>query len=219
MLEIVRSAGRAGWFPEPEAKRLLSLAGIDIPRFVWTRRIEEGEAFARRIGFPVVAKVVSPSAVHKSDIGGVILGIRDESSLSDAFSALQKVDGYAGVLVEETVAGIEIIVGAKIDYQFGPVILLGAGGTLTEIFRDVTFRMAPVTASEVSVMMSELKGKRLFEGYRGKDPVNPERLGMLVEIFSRLIRELDDEIESVDLNPVICSASRCVVADARIMLS
>jgi len=116
------------------------------------------------------------------------------------------------------VSGTELIVGAKIDYQFGPVILLGMGGTGVEIYRDVTLRMAPLSPKDAESMIRCLKAHQLLEGYRGAKPVDLKGLERLLLVFSGLVMDLEEFIESIDLNPVMCSPAKCVIADARIML-
>ena len=216
--KILSSARDTGWVLEPEAKRLFSMAGLDVPRFEWAHDQQEAARFARDIGYPLVAKVVSPKVIHKSDVRGVEVGVQDAKALSEAFSRLSKIEGCSGVLVEETVSGMELIIGAKIDYQFGPVILLGIGGTATEIYHDFSLRMAPLTSRDTESMVKCLKAHALLEGYRGKEPINLKELRRLLNKFSELVMTLEKEIESIDLNPVMCSSTRCVVADARIML-
>jgi len=218
ILDILSKSKESGWVLEPDAKRLLTQAGIGVPEFLWTDSLKEAVAFAEKIGYPVVAKVVSPKVIHKTDSGGVTTGIDNKIALGEAFHRFTGIDGFAGVLVEETVSGAEMIVGAKNDYQFGPVILLGVGGTGVEIYKDTTLRMAPIGRKDVESMVRSLKAHRLFEGYRGAEPVSMEELTRTLIAFSGLVMELGEEVESIDLNPVICSAKRCVVADARIML-
>jgi hypothetical protein len=144
MKEILATSRAAGWVLEPRAKELLAAAGIPVPRFTWAHDMEEATRFANTIGYPVVAKVVSPAILHKSDAGGVSVGIKDDSGLRAAYKRFEALEGFAGVLVEEMVDGLELIVGAKVDYQFGPVILLGIGGTSVEIYNDTRIRMAPL---------------------------------------------------------------------------
>ncbi len=218
MKEIISSAKGAGWVLEPEAKRLFSLAGMDVPKFSCVSMVEEARRLAQEIGYPVVAKVVSPRVIHKSDVHGVIVGLKTPEDLSEAFIGLSKLEGCTRVLLEETVSGVELIVGAKVDFQFGPVILLGMGGTATEIYQDVSLRMAPLAGRDVESMVRCLKARALLEGYRGRDPIKLEALKELLQKFSGLVMDLEEEIESIDLNPVMCSSTRCVVADARIML-
>ena len=120
--------------------------------------------------------------------------------------------------MEETACGIELIAGATIDYQFGPVILFGAGGTGVEIYRDTTLRMAPLSPEDVTSMLRDLKVTALLEGHRGSRPVHLEKLIRTLTAFSELVMDLEGAVESVDINPLMCSAERCVAADARIML-
>lgn len=216
--DILSASKDAGWVLEPEAKRLFSLAGLDVPRFTWATAVEEAVRFARSIGYPIVMKVVSPRIVHKSDTNGVAVGIGNDGDAAETFNRFSRMEGFAGVVVEEMISGVELMVGAKIDYQFGPVILLGIGGTGVEIYRDVSLRMAPLRQTDVESMVKGLKAGRLLEGYRGSEPINLSKLTSLLMTFSGLVMVLQESIESIDLNPVICSSHKCVVADARIML-
>ncbi len=218
MLRIIEAARADGWVLEPEAKRLFSLAGFDVPRFALARNPEEATRFAQGIGYPLVAKVVSPRILHKSDVGGVAVGIADAGRLAEVFRRFQGMEGFRGAIVEEMASGIELILGAKIDFQFGPMILLGMGGTGVEIYKDVALRMAPLSEKDVLAMIRDLKAHRLLEGYRGAEKVDLERLAQTILAFSSLIMELGGRIESIDINPLMCSARRCVVADARIVL-
>lgn len=218
MWDILSSSKATGWVLEPEAKRLFSFLGLEVPRFVWAKRVEEAIQFAKGIGYPVVGKVVSPRVVHKSEKNGVEIGIDKDEKLKEAFRRFSQIDGFAGMLVEEKISGIELIVGAKVDDQFGPVVLLGMGGTGVEIYKDVTLRMAPLALKDIESMIRCLKAHALLEGYRGSKPVNLEKLNRLLKTFSDFVMDLENSVESIDLNPVICSRTRCVVADARIML-
>jgi len=218
MREIVSGAKEIGWVLEPQAKRLLSLAGLEVPRFFFAATVEEAIRFAKKTGYPLVGKVVSPKVIHKSEKNGVELGIDSDRKLRETFHRFSEIEGFGGMLVEEMVSGIELIVGAKNDYQFGPVVLFGIGGVWVEIYRDVVLRMAPLTRKDIDSMVRCLKARRLLEGYRGSHPVNLEQLNKLLITFSNLVMDLGSEMESIDLNPVICSSERCIVSDARIML-
>ena len=216
--EIITASKTSGWVLEPDAKRLFSMNGLNVPRFTWARTLKDALLFAEEIGYPVVAKVVSPKVIHKSEVRGVAVGIGSGETLKEVFDRFSRIEDFAGVLVEERVAGIEVIVGAKVDYQFGPVILFGMGGTGVEIYRDVALRMAPLAQKDAESMVTCLKARPLLEGYRGEKGVNLEELTRMLIIFSGLVMDLEAQIESVDLNPVMCSSTRCVIADARIML-
>jgi hypothetical protein len=219
MHDIIRRAKKYGWVLEPEAKRLLSLAGIPVPDFRWATTLPEALAAAEGIGYPVVAKIVSPAIVHKSEVNGVIVGLEEADALTDVFRGFSRLEGFAGVLLEPLLSGIELIIGAKIDDQFGPIILLGFGGTGVEIYQDTALRMAPLSDSDVSSMVESLKGAKLLRGYRGAEPIDMPALIRLVHHFSVLVMDLADRIDTIDLNPVKCTGTACVVADARIMLA
>ena len=219
MQDIIRRAKKYGWVLEPEAKRMLSLAGIPVPDFHWVATQPEALAAAEDIGYPVVAKVVSPAIVHKSEVNGVAVGLEDADALADVIKGFSRLEGFAGVLIEPLVLGIELIIGAKIDHQFGPIILLGIGGTGVEIYQDTALRMAPLSGSDVSSMVESLKGAKLLKGYRGAEPIDMPALIRLVHHFSILVMDLADCIDTIDLNPVKCTGTACVVADARIMLA
>ena len=219
MKKIVDNFKKTGWAPEPEAKRLFAMAGLDVPNYICAHTPDEAVKFACQTGYPVVAKVVSPRIIHKSDVGGVIVGIDSDERLENAYQTLKGLDGFDCMLVEEMARGQELIIGAKIDYQFGPVILLGIGGTGVEIYQDVTMRMAPLNDNDVISMIDSLKGRSLLKGFRGGAPVNIDVLTKLLIKFSSLIIDLESHIQSIDLNPVICSRDRCIIADARIILS
>lgn len=216
---IIEAARPQGWVLEPEALRLLGMSGVPVPRFAWARSPAAAVEAAAGIGYPVAAKVVSPQILHKSDVQGVQAGIVDSGKLADAYERFSRLPGFEGVIIAEMLSGHELIVGAKHDFQFGPVILLGIGGTAVEVYQDTATRMAPLKASDVPSMLACLRGGRLLTGHRGAAAVNLSRLTETVLKFSELVMALGDRIDSIDLNPVFCSPERCVVADARILLS
>ena len=218
IVQIIEHSHTNGWVLEPDAKHIFSLAGFDVPRYTLAETFDEAMHFAHEIGYPVVAKIVSPHILHKSDVGGVAVGIPDHERLAEVFQRFKGMDGFIGVLVEELVSGVELIIGSKIDFQFGPMILLGLGGTSVEIYKDVSLRMAPLSAHDASSMIKGLKAHRLLEGYRGAEPVDLGKLSDTLLSFSSLIIEIQDRIESIDINPLLCTSRRCVIADARIML-
>lgn len=218
--KVLRASRAHGWVLEPDAKSIFRQKGLPVPRFGFAATLQEARAKADEIGYPVVAKVVSPRIVHKSDAGGVAVNLRSDGELDAAFSRLAAMEGFRGVLVEEMLPrGIELIAGAVVDYQFGPVILLGLGGTSAEVYKDTALRLAPLETKDVLSMMRQLKAHPLLEGYRGAEPVDAEELARVIVGFSELVMEMEGWIESVDLNPVICRGKKCVIADARIMLA
>jgi len=216
--EILKSSMEAGWVLEPLAKEMLNIYGMTTTNFAWAKTPGQAQASAQRIGFPLVVKIVSHQVLHKSDVGGVVVGVKDSAQLDSVFFRLSELPGFDGVLLDQMAEGAEVILGSKQDPQFGPVVLIGIGGTSVEIYKDVSIRMAPLTAAEALHALHSLKGRRLLEGYRGRTPVNMDRLTNLIARFSQMVYELADSIESIDLNPVLCGAEESLIADARIML-
>ena len=176
--------------------------------------------YAKKIGFPIVLKVHGSTIFHKSDIGGVKLGINNEQEFYKAWqeikenSELKKIEG---ILVQQMTKGSEIAVGMKRDQQFGPVVMFGLGGIFIEILKDVSFRMAPVNKSQALSMIEEIKGYRLLQGYRGKEGVNIGKLAsLLVNISNLCIKE--EKILSLDFNPIMASKKSIIVADFRLII-
>lgn len=219
ILEIVEDSRDTGWVLEPDAKRILALAGVDVSRHAWAANADQACAAANEIGWPVVVKVVSPRVVHKTEVGGVVTGVSGETAVRAAFDRLSRIDAFQGVVVDETLDGVELIVGAKNDAQFGPVVLVGVGGIGVELYRDTAIRMAPLTEKDARGMLRCLRAHEILDGFRGKEPVNRDLLVQLLLGFSNLVMAIGDQVESIDLNPVICSSRRCAAADARIMLT
>lgn len=215
---LVRDALARGWMLEPQAKELLRSRGFEVPRGVVTDSVERAASFLAQHS-SVVLKAVSEKILHKTEFGAVVTHVRDQNTLETEMCRLLTLEGCASVLVEEMAGpGVEVFLGAKNDLQFGPVIILGLGGTAVEIYNDTAIRMAPVSEAEVDAMVESLKGKALFRGYRGGTQVNMAALRQMVAAFSRLAMALEPNLHSIDLNPVICTPERCVAVDARIML-
>jgi succinyl-CoA synthetase beta subunit len=215
---IIDKSRKAGWVLEPDAKRLMAEVGIPVPKFEWCHELEDALAAAERIGYPLVAKIVSTAVMHKTDVDGVVVGIRGPEELENQFQRLSRLQAFDGVLLDEMVTGYELIVGCKNDFQFGPVVLLGIGGTSVEIYQDTAVRMAPLKDSDPDAMVASLRGRRLLRGYRGRTPISIPHLTRVMLKVSELMMALQDRIESLDLNPVFCSDQHCIVADARIIL-
>jgi len=218
VLSIIGEARTYGWVMEPLAKKLLAAYHLPVTRFVWARTIEEARAGAQQVSYPLVAKVVSPEIIHKSDAGGIVVGVQDDTQLDMVFEKMSTLPGFVGVLLDQMVSGYEVIVGSKVDPQFGTVILVGIGGTAVEIYKDVAIRMAPVDSSDALDALHSLTGSPLLTGHRNSEPANLEKLAHLIHTFSTTALELEPVIESIDLNPVLCSSHAAIIADARVML-
>lgn len=215
---IIDKSIKSGWILEPLAKEIIRSYGLATSKFVWAKTTEAALQGAKKIGYPLVAKVVSGKIVHKSDAGGVVVGVRNNDQVVEIFGRFSKLEGFDGVLLDETLAGAEVIFGSKNDAQFGTVIMAGIGGTSVEIYKDVALRMAPVSKNIAMQALLSLKGIKLLQGYRGREPVNLEKLARAAVKFSEMAYDLRDEVESMDLNPIICTKDKATVADARIIL-
>ncbi len=212
-----------GVLTEVEAKAILKKAGIKTPPEVLARTKQEALVNARRVGFPLALKIVSPDIVHKTEVGGVFLGVRDEADLERAYELLMsRVSHHAptarieGVLLSKLVSGVELVVGGKRDEQFGPVVMFGVGGVLVEALRDVSFRLAPLSRLDVLEMMDELRARKLLDGFRNLPPVNRDLVSDLVVRVGNLLASRPD-IKELDINPVIANDKECVAVDARIV--
>jgi hypothetical protein len=215
---ILEAAHTAGWVIEPLARRILEAYDLPVTRSSWAHSVEQAAAEADRIGYPVVAKVVSPEVVHKSDVGGVAVGVGNPAELTSAWVHMASLPAFEGVLIDEMVRGVELIIGAKQDPQFDTVVLVGIGGTAVEVYQDVAIRMAPLSRSEAEAALASLKGRVLLGEHRGAPPVHREQLLDLLVRFSEMAHDLGAWVDSIDCNPVFCSPERAVVADVRIIL-
>lgn len=210
---------------EPEAKELCSLYGLPIPRHKVASSLEEAVRAAEDIGFPVVMKIVSKDIIHKSDAGCVLLNVNSKEEVKNAFKTIidnaLKFNPKAeirGVLVEEMLPkGLEVAVGAFRDAEFGPTVMFGLGGIFIEVLKDVTFRVAPITEDEAYEMIREIKGYSILSGYRGQKPADVDSIVEIITGVSRLIIE-NEEVNQLDLNPIIVWVRGAKIADARIIL-
>jgi acyl-CoA synthetase (NDP forming) len=192
-----------------------------IPPFRFATTPEKALEACQEIGFPVVMKVVSPEILHKSDFGGVILNISDKAAAELAYANLSRMardKSFAGVIVYPMVAKIqEMILGLSTDPQFGPVILLGAGGIYTEIMRDISIRLAPVSIQTAHSMIRELKSFPLLQGARGQAGCDLEALASLITRVSELAF-LFPQVSELDINPVFLLAQGVLIGDIRVVL-
>ncbi|MEM4718070.1 MAG: acetate--CoA ligase family protein [Desulfurococcaceae archaeon] len=210
---------------EHEAFKLLERYGIPYPPYGLARTVEEAVRIANEIGFPVVLKIVSPDVVHKTDVGGVLLGLNNEEEVAKGFKAiLNNVKTWnpnariQGVLVQKMItSGVEVIIGGVRDPIFGIVIMFGLGGVFTEILRDVSFRVWPVSREDVLEMINEIKGVNILKGFRGQEPVSMYSIVDIVLRFGKLLEE-NPVIESADLNPIRVFSNGLLVIDARFII-
>jgi len=224
IIEQARREGRS-LLTEVEAKQLLGEAGIPVTETVLAKTKQEAVETAGRMGYPVALKIVSPQITHKSDAGGVKLGLASADEVAAAFDAIvaavKRAEPSAtidGVSVQRMAdAGIEVIAGMTTDAQFGPVLMFGLGGVLVEVLKDVAFRVVPITQRDARQMMREIQGFPLLQGYRGQEPADIEALEALLLQLSSFI-EAHPDLEEIDLNPVFAYPKGAVAVDARMTL-
>ena len=210
---------------EIESKELLKAAKIPVVETKLATSKTEAVELAKKMGFPVVMKIVSPDVAHKSDAGGVKLNIQNATQVGKAYSeilaSVKKHNPKAkivGLTVQKMAKqGIEVIIGMTKDAQFGPVIMFGLGGILVEVLKDVSFRIVPMTKRDAAEMITEIKGFPILKGYRGQDPADVPYLEELIVKVSDFV-DKNPEIKELDLNPVFAYKSGALAVDARIIL-
>jgi acyl-CoA synthetase (NDP forming) len=216
----------AGILATEEAFRLCESYGIPVASIALAKTIDEAETAAACLGFPVALKIESPQITHKSDVGGVVLGLSKPAAVREAYTRMQqevaarvpgaKVDG---VIVQSMVAdGIEMILGVKRDPLFGPVVLCGFGGMLVEVLQDVAVGIPPLSHDQARDMIGRLRGSAILTGVRGKAPVDQAALCEAVVAVSTLAADLGDQLQGLDINPLIVHPHGVVAVDAVIEL-
>lgn len=210
---------------EELSKGILERYGVSVPEYALATTAKEATEAAKKIGFPLVMKVVSPKILHKTDVGGVKVNITKVSDVKKTFTDMRKRlakkdSGFKGILLEKMVPkGVELIVGVQNDPQFGPVIMVGMGGIMTEIMKDVAFRMLPITTQDAQSMLDELRGAALLRGFRGSDPVNTKMVSKMLVKIGKMAMDNADYINSIDFNPVVVYPESYYVVDAKIILN
>ncbi|MBV7485496.1 acetate--CoA ligase family protein [Bordetella sp. BOR01] len=226
---IIEQARRQGGrsLDEPTAKHVLSLYGLRVPRSMVIRGAADVRPAAESLRGPFALKLMSPDVLHKSDFGGVKLGLRHADEVlagMDAMSARCATAGHrlSGFLLEEMAApGVELVIGGFRDPSFGQVVMIGLGGVFVEVLRDVAFRICPITPLDAHEMLDELQGAALLRGARGGTRIPDEVLtATLLAIGGDggLLTQHADSIAELDINPLIVSADGAVAVDARLML-
>jgi acetate---CoA ligase (ADP-forming) len=226
--EIISSAKRAGLtnLPQDDALRILGVYGLPVIKTESATSREEAVAAAKRIGFPVAMKIVSPDVIHKIDVGGVKLDLNTDEDVSEAFEEIQR-NGKShvpnarieGVLLQEYLTGgTETIVGIHRDPKFGPLLMFGLGGIYVEAYRDVSFRLAPIRELSATNMISEIRGSKILQGFRGQPPADTSAIAECIQRLSQLSVELPDVVD-LDVNPLVALDHGCRALDARIIIA
>jgi acetyl-CoA synthetase (ADP-forming) len=199
---------------------LLSKYKIAHPKYGIAKSKEEAAGIAKKIGFPVAIKILSPHVLHKTDRGGVILGLACQKDVEDAYEKLLssfsdvRVDG---VLVQKMAkaGAVELIVGGKRDEQFGQLIMLGMGGIFVEVYKDVTFRVCPISREEALEMIGEIKAKGILEGARGRKPIDKKALASTLVAVSKILEK--ENPAEFEINPLMAYEKGCLAVDVRII--
>src|SRR6202049_1965759 len=224
ILDKVKAEGRTS-LTAPEGKLVCDAYGIAVPKEGVATSAAEAAKIASGMGFPVVLKIVSPEILHKTEAGGVLVGIKSAEEVEKGFATImanaKKYDAKAkllGVQVQQMLAGgQEVIIGAVTDPSFGKLVAFGLGGILVEVLKDITFRLAPATRDDALSMLDGIAAAEILKGVRGADPVNRDSLAGMIVNVSTLISDFP-EISEMDLNPVFATKNGAIAADVRIVL-
>lgn len=208
-----RTLVEGGNLSESALKEVLELYGIRVPRGILTRSVPD----TLNISFPVVLKVSDPDILHKSDVGGVKTGISGPDDLKSEFGAMSAKFPGKELLIEEMIRpGLEAIVGVMKDRSLGQAIMLGMGGIYTELYRDVSFRLLPIDRNDAEEMIESVGVGRFVGGFRGVK-ISKEKLVELLINISGMVMEIGENIDQLDLNPVILGENDAVAADAKLI--
>src|SRR4029450_12077350 len=225
VLDKAKAEGRTS-LTAPEGKLVCDAYGIPVPKEGVATSADEAAKLAPGMGFPVVLKIVSPQILHKTEAGGVLVGVDSADAAKKGFDTImanaKKYDAKAnllGVQVQQMLAGgQEVIVGAGTDPSFGKLGALGLGVSLVEVLKDITFRLAPATREDALSMLDGIAAAEVLKGVRGADPVNRDALAKMIQNVSQLISD-HPEIAEMDLNPVFATKDGAVAADVRIVVN
>jgi acetyltransferase len=213
--EIIAGIKDNGYISPELVHQLLECAGIPmVPEMVSSDK-QQLAAFAQKVGYPVVAKVVGP--VHKSDVGGVSLNIRTPEHLAMEFDRMMKIEGATSVMVQKMLRGRELFIGAKYEERFGHVVLCGLGGIFVEVLKDVSSGLAPLSYGEAYSMIHSLRGYKMIKGTRGQAGINEQKYAEIIVRLSTLLR-FATEIKEMDINPLLADENEVVAVDARILI-
>ncbi len=227
MFAEARKQGRAA-LDELAGKQLLASFGVAVPKSLVVKDAGEAAAACAKLKTPLALKVISPDILHKSDAGGVKVGLKSAAEVEEAVRVMMKLPAIAaarvdGFLLEEMApAGQEIVIGGLRDPQFGPLVMVGLGGIFVEILKDVSFRICPITRADAAEMLDELKGAALLDGARGRKPASRAAIvDALMKIGGEggLLMTHGEDIAEADINPLIVSETGAVAVDARFVLT
>ena len=204
-----------GYLAPGKVIALLDAAGIPRVHEQVVATVGDAIEAATKLGYPVVMKVVGP--VHKSDVGGVVLNVKDEQTVRSEFDRLMKIKDATGVLIQPMLSGTELFVGAKREDKFGHMVLAGLGGIFIEVLKDVQAGLAPIDTDEALRMINSLKGRKILEGVRGQEPIDKNKFAEIISRVSALVK-IAPEIAEMDINPLLAKGDKITAVDARIRI-
>ena len=204
-----------GYLSPEDVQKLLDAAGISRAGEAVVTSAEDAVSAAQKLGLPVVMKVVGP--VHKSDVGGVVLNVKDTQTVTSEFNRMIKIKDTTAILIQPMLSGVELFVGAKREDKFGHMVLCGLGGIFIEVLKDVNAGLAPISTDEALGMIQRLKSYKILQGVRGQEPVNEQHFAEMVSRVSALVK-VAPEIFEMDLNPLLGRKDKVVAVDARIRI-
>ncbi len=224
IVEMIQNSGRKAALPD-EALAIVKIFGVDVPEYALVNTVEEAVEVSKKIGFPLVLKIASQDILHKSDIGGVVVNLENEEELEKGYNVVfdnmkKRVPDarIGGVLIQKQLPeATQLIVGGVCDEQFGPTVMFGLGGVFVELFKDVSFRIAPVTETEAMEMVTEIKAYPVLSGYRGSKKLDVEQVAKTIVNISDLITNISI-IKEVELNPLLAYENSVEAVDARVIL-
>ena len=208
-------SAKNGYLDPVRANRLLALTGIDLVKEFVVGSKSELLKIAKKIGYPIVQKVIGPT--HKSDIGGVLLNVKNEFELLDNFNTLMQIQGAESVLIQPMINGTEIFIGGKREDLYPPIVMCGLGGIFIEVLKDISIEMVPVSKTDALKMIKDLKAYPILKGIRGQHGINMVKYAEFICKISNLL-QLVPEIAELDINPLLASTDKIVAVDARIRI-
>lgn len=226
IIEVAREENRT-FLLEPESKKLIQELEIPTTNFYVGTTVDQAKKIAEELGFPVVMKIISPQVVHKTDAGGVKLNLQTVEEVERAYNEMMEQINkevpnadIRGVLIEKMAEpSTEIIIGVTRDPTFGPAIMFGLGGIFVELFKDVSFRIAPITTQDAQDMIHEIKALPMLRGFRGGPKVNLSLIVDVLKKVSKLSMDYQEDILEIDLNPIFAYEDKLLTVDARVILT
>jgi len=224
IVEKILASGRKVALPD-ESLDIVKLFGVDVADYALVKTAEEAVEVSKEVGFPLVLKIASPDVLHKSDIGCVVIDLKNVEEVESSYNKVQ--DNLKRVVPDARIGGVliqkqlpkatHLIVGGVCDEQFGPVVMFGLGGVFVELFKDVSFRIAPVTETEAMEMVKEIKAYPVLSGYRGAKKLGIEQVTKTIVNISELITNISI-IKEIELNPLFVYEKSVKAVDARVIL-